>query len=64
MCVVKIHAGNTITYLQGKKTFAHNLHDSHAIEIKFGNENLTGTIPITEYDASETGECGIFQLFG
>jgi hypothetical protein len=31
----------------------------------YGNENLQGTITITDYGRSETtGECGILQLFG
>jgi hypothetical protein len=31
----------------------------------YGNDNLKGIIPATDYDRSETtGECGMFQLFG
>lgn len=29
-----------------------------------GNKNLKRTIPITDYDKSEPGQCTIFQLFG
>jgi hypothetical protein len=30
-----------------------------------GTDNLKASIPVTDYDRSETaGECGIFQLFG
>jgi hypothetical protein len=41
----------------------------HGIEMNVektqDNQNLKGTVSITEYDRSETtGECGIFQPFG